>query len=486
MHDLQRHRPLPTTYHQPSRLDEALQLLADGSEHVRPIAGGSDLLLEIARGARTGIEVLVDLSRVAGFDELIDAGDHLQVGCLVTHAQAVASPLVTEHALPLAQACAEIGGPQLRNRATVVGNVVTASPANDTISALLALDAEAEVASLDGTRRVPIAELILGYRQTSLRPGELVTTLRIPKPPPGRQAVFAKAGGRVAQAISTVHAALVLDRDATGAIAVARIALGSVGPTVVRVASAESSLQGSPLTDESIDTAARLATESVTPIDDVRADARYRTELVRVIVARSLRSFLADDPPIVPASGPRLWSVGISGRRAAGRGSIDHVATDLITSRVNGQSTTAPWTDGWTLLDWLRATVDPVTGRPRTGTKEGCAEGECGACTVVMDGMATLACLIPAPVADRAEITTVEGCAEAGALHPLQEAFVARAAVQCGFCTPGFVVAGCQLLHEVRRPEPSDVRLGLSGNLCRCTGYQTMFDAFADAAEAMR
>jgi len=143
---------------------------------------------------------------------------------------------------------------------------------------------------------------------------------------------------------------------------------------------------------------------------------------------------------------------------------------------VNGEQVEAEVWEGESLLFALREHM----GLP--GSKNACEQGECGSCSVLLDGMLVCACLVLAAQADGHEVTTVEGLGTDGALHPVQEAFAATGAVQCGFCTPGLVVATVDLLH--RSPEPSDdeIREALSGNLCRCTGYAKIFDAVRMAA----
>jgi aerobic-type carbon monoxide dehydrogenase small subunit (CoxS/CutS family) len=132
-----------------------------------------------------------------------------------------------------------------------------------------------------------------------------------------------------------------------------------------------------------------------------------------------------------------------------------------------------------TLVEVLRDTLG------FTGTKKSCNEGECGACTVLMDGKPVVSCLVLAVAAQGKEITTIEGLAKGTKLDPLQEAFVKHMAIQCGFCTPGMVMAAKALLDENPMPTPEEVRKAISGNLCRCTGYQQIVDAIIAASEAL-
>jgi len=151
-----------------------------------------------------------------------------------------------------------------------------------------------------------------------------------------------------------------------------------------------------------------------------------------------------------------------------------------IVLRINGKSYTLNVETHRTLVEVLRETLG------FTGTKKSCNEGECGACTVLMDGKPVASCLVLAVAAQGKEITTIEGLNEGEKLHPVQEAFVKHAAIQCGFCTPGMVLAAKALLDENPEPTAKEVRRAISGNLCRCTGYQQIVDAVMAAAAAMR
>lgn len=152
-----------------------------------------------------------------------------------------------------------------------------------------------------------------------------------------------------------------------------------------------------------------------------------------------------------------------------------------IRVRVNGREVEDEVEVRLTLADWLRE------GLGLTGTHLGCEHGVCGACTVLVDGRAVRSCLMLAVQADGAEVRTVEGLAEAdGRLHPLQEAFLEHHALQCGFCTPGFLMTSLAFLQENPEPDEAAIREALSGNICRCTGYQPIVEAVADAAGRLR
>lgn len=144
---------------------------------------------------------------------------------------------------------------------------------------------------------------------------------------------------------------------------------------------------------------------------------------------------------------------------------------------VNGEAVSREIRDDETLLHFLREDLG------LTGTKEGCGEGDCGACTVLVDGMSVNSCLYLAFLADGKSITTIEGIAKDGELSEIQQAFIRHGAIQCGFCSPGMIVSSEYLLSQNPDPTPEEIRRGLSGNLCRCTGYQQMVDAITEVAQ---
>jgi carbon-monoxide dehydrogenase medium subunit len=460
------------TYLQPQSLGDTLALLAAHAGEARIVAGGTDIMVELSRGIHP-TQTLIDITAVPGLRRIGFADGVISLGALTTHNDVVASALCRERALPLAEACWEVGAPQIRTRGTVAGNLVTASPANDTITPLIALDAEVTLLSERGERRLPLREFYLGVRRTALAPDELLREIRFPALGPNQRGRFVKLGLRRAQAISVIDFAVVLTFDGD-TVTEARIALGSLAPTIVRATSAEAHLAGKTLTPDVCAAASALAIESVSPIDDIRGSAGYRLESLRNLLAQTLEELaqpsanagLPEDPVLLDTSPPTRDRLSPGGEPFAG----------VIATCINGRPTELRHSSSCTLLDALRNEAR------LSGTKEGCAEGECGACTVWLDGQAVMACLVPAAQAHNAKITTIEGLAASapdgeGGLHPLQASFVACGAVQCGYCIPGMLMAGAKLLEEKGQPALPEIQIALSGNICRCTGYRKIFDA---------
>ncbi len=458
------------SYHAPGSVDEALALLAHYGDACRVIAGGTDLILELERGVRTQ-GVLVDISRIAALDTIHSGPETLTLGALASHNRVVASPDAVARAFPLARACWLVGAPQIRNRGTVAGNLVTASPANDTITPLWAMDATVTLASrARGERTLPFDAFFQGVRRTALQPDELLVRIDVPALKPTERGTFLKLGLRQAQAISIVNAAVVLD-FAGATVRRARIALGAVAPTILRAAEAEAYLAGRELNRETINRAAELAAAAARPISDIRGSAEYRRDMARVLVSRGLQQLADGTERAGWPEQPVLLRTAPSHEQQPPPYNLQP-----ITFNLNGHPVTLPHAHGKTLLRALREDAG------LTGTKEGCAEGECGACTVWLDGVAVMSCLVPAERTAGCEVVTVEGLAPSGTLHPLQQAFVDAGAVQCGYCTPGLIMSAGMLLQEVAHPTSGQVKEALTGNLCRCTGYYKILEAVDRAA----
>jgi len=314
-------------------------------------------------------------------------------------------------------------------------------------------------------------------RRTVMQPDEWLEEIAFAVPEQGTRSTFFKLALRRAQAISVVNAAVVLEFDGRR-VRRAAITLGAVTPTIVHAEAAEDFLAGKELSPAIVQQAARLAVMAARPIDDLRGSAAYRRDMVAVSVGRCLRALAAGREregypaaPVTLAGGPSRPA-----RAVPHQPMIHDPATPIVTT-VNGVRRTFLGGQDKTLLRLLREDGMLI------GTKEGCAEGECGACTVLLDGMAVMACMVPAPRAHGAEIRTVEGLADGDRLHPLQQAFLDTGAVQCGYCTPGFLMSGAALLEERPHPTRAEVEQAFTGNLCRCTGYYTILEAVERAAQ---
>ncbi len=464
-------------YYSPRSLQEALRLLREHQGRARIIAGGTDIILELERHMRPGITTLIDITRIPGLDQIsLDSEGWIHMGPMVTHNHCSGSRLINERAFALARACWEVGAPQIRNRATVAGNLITASPANDSITPLVAFGGQVNLRSLDAERIVPLNNFYLGVRETVMRPDEIMTDIAFPAVPEGSRSAFFKLGLRRAQAIAIVNIAAVLKLEARS-VSQATITLGAVAPTIIHALEAEEFLVGKQLTPEVMAEAGALAARAAIPIDDVRGSAVYRSAMVRRGTIRLLRSLAAgrerDHYPVNPVM---LWGSTEWHWTRRMPESYQHAAGKPIVTSINGKKYRLELGQDKTLLRLLRENAGLV------GSKEGCAEGECGACTVFLDGMAVMACMVPAPRAHGAEIITVEGLAKDGQLHPIQQAFIDEGAIQCGYCTPGFLMSGAKLLEERSKPNLGEIQQSITGNLCRCTGYYKILSAFERAA----
>jgi CO/xanthine dehydrogenase FAD-binding subunit len=267
----------------PLALDEAVALLASGEW--RPFAGGTDLMVLAAAGKlahRRWVSVL-GLAELRGVEASPDA---VVIGAATTYTQVRRHPVLRAEFPLLCQAAAETGGIAIQNRGTLGGNLANASPAADSPPPLLVYDAELELLSSAGTRRLPYAEFHQGYKQTALRPGELIRAIRLPRRSTGERTpdrwreMFHKVGTRKAQAISKVCLAATLRLD-EGRIADARLALGSVAPAPLRCVATEAVLRGGRPGSELAAAAREALAREIAPIDDFRSTASYRLRVAQ-------------------------------------------------------------------------------------------------------------------------------------------------------------------------------------------------------------
>ncbi len=296
----------------------------------------------------------------------------------------------------------------------------------------------------------------------------------MPKPQPDTGSAFIKIT-RVQADLAKVSVAAVVTRVGNQVLD-CKLAFGSVAPTVIRATEAEEFLKGQTFSSELALKAGEIAMEQVSPIDDVRSTAWYRRKVVRalthdVLVAAWERANGHGAAPVT-----EVESETVPDRASASEALV--VEPDervLIRLHVNGEEHHVWVAPNELLLNVLREKLEI------TGPKYGCGIGECGACTVLLDGRPALACLTLALAADGKRVLTVEGMgADDGTLHPLQESFLEHQAFQCGYCTPGMLMMSKTLLDEIPAPNEDDVREFLRGNRCRCTGFASIVRAVLD------
>jgi len=289
-------------YAQPASLDQAIALLQRGGRDACVLAGGTDLLVQIKENIRRPAQV-VDIKCIPGMDDFaFDPEQGLRLGALVTTRAVETSEVVQRHYASLARAATDFASIQVRNRATIVGNVCRASPSADTLPPLIADRATLLVQGPDGQRWISLEDFCQGPGRTALRPDEIVTHLLVPPPPPHTGKVYLKHGRRAQMELATVGVAVTLTlqecwgRFANPAYRCKEVAvvLAAVAPTPLRARAAEARLRGESLTEEAIAAAAEAAAEECRPIGDVRASADYRREMVRVLVRRALEQAMEE------------------------------------------------------------------------------------------------------------------------------------------------------------------------------------------------
>ena len=463
-------------YYNVTSIEKALEILNQYPDRAKLVAGATDLLIEFEKGLRKNVDVLVDISRIEGLNQItLDEEQNIHIGPLVTHNDCASSKLIQERALPLAQAAWEVGSPQIRNRGTIVGNLVTASPANDTITPLMALNAKLLIKSIDGQRVVTLKEFYLGVRKTTLKPNECIVDVFFPALKPSKKGYFIKFALRRAQAISLVNVAVICEFDGDK-VKEAKITLGAVSPTIIHAEEAEYFLKNKELNEDVINQTAIIAQKCARPISDIRGSSSYRKTMVKVITKRALFSILDINTNSNLPKEPVLLDDQKSETKLT-EDKIHGEQLDPISTIINGKIYEFENCYNKTLLDLIREDAKLI------GSKEGCAEGECGACTIFLDGKAVMACMVPSARAHQASIITIEGIQNSGAKHLVQDLFIEEGAVQCGYCTPGFIMSAVKLLEEKPTPSQLEIRHAISGNLCRCTGYYKIISAIEKASK---
>ena len=409
-------------YDRPETLTDALAILARAPRTL--LAGGTDLYPATSAPELAG--PVLDLAGLGELAGIARRDGHLRIGACTPWA-AIRDAAPPPACDALRAAAAEVGGVQIQNAGTIGGNLCNASPAADGVPPLLVARRRGRARRPrrpppPPPRRLPPA----APRATARRPDEILTAVLLPEASLAGRSAFLKLGARAYLVISIAMVAVRL-AVADGRVTAAALAVGACGPVATRLPSLEARLTGAPADARLpglVDTAAVAA--ALRPIDDVRATAAYRAEAAAELLRRALAA---------SGLGVKLHRPGL-GFTLNGR----PAAFDAPPTR--------------RLSELLREDAG------LTGTKVGCDAGDCGACTVLLDGEPVCACLTPAARAAGRRVTTVEGLAADGALSRLQAAFLRHGAAQCGICTPGMLMAATALLARVERPSEAEVAAG--------------------------
>jgi carbon-monoxide dehydrogenase medium subunit len=457
-------------------IDEAVGLLSE--DGTLPLAGGTDLMV-LMRADKVRPTTLVDLESL-GLRYIRSDAKHIKIGALTTVTDLLSLNIEQGEFNCLLEAAASFGAVQCRNMATVGGNLCSAVPSADLAPPLLALDASVIIASRAGTEKVPLEQFFRGPKQTILKEGEILCEIEFPISAQRTGTSFLKLGRRQAITLAVVNTACSLTLSAdSGVIESCRIALGAVAPTPMHARQAEEMLLGQEPSEAMMDAAGLQAAEESSPISDLRATAEYRREATRVLVKRGLISAWQRAKSSRLRSENNQQTVDQEFDQVLdpfSQKGTEPVPVDLI---INDRAVQLRIQPQELLLDVLRDRLE------LRGTKAGCGTGECGACTVLLDGRPINACLFPAYRARGRQITTIEGLGTPADLHPLQQAFISHGAVQCGYCAPGLLLSGLALLEENSDPSEQEIRTAIAGNICRCTGYVKIVNATQAASREM-
>ena len=506
-------------------VEDAVRLLQEHPE-AQIIAGGSDVLVQIREGKRAGKELV----SIYGIDAMrgvtLDEEGAIRIGSLTSFSHIAASPIIREFIPVLGEAVSLVGGPQIRNIGTIGGNTCNGVTSADSASTLVAWDAVVELTGPEGVRRVPLPEFYIKAGKVDLRPGEIQTAILIPKAAyEGYTGNYIKYAMREAMDIATLGCSVNVSlSDDKKTIRDVRIAYGVAGPVPMRAPTAEARAKGREVTAETIKAFAEAVLEDIHPRDSWRAAKAFRehiaVEMAKRALTKSIELARASGKPQSTKASEQFPGAVLSGSEDAQATAarlnnpeapcVDSTQRPEVSPRpealhapvsrnpegsLERGDRKAPRNQEAPRYKLIRCTIN---GKPReamidvrasltdllrndfrlTSVKKGCEVGECGACNVLVDGECFNSCIYLAVWADGRDILTLEGLeGPNGELSDIQQAFIDEAAVQCGFCTPGAIMSAVEILNEGRELSDEEIRIRMSGHLCRCTGYENIMRA---------
>ena len=452
-------------FFEPVTIEEAVQLVDKFGDRARVLAGGTDLFV-MMKVERISPDVIISLHKISGLDQIqIDKNGDVSIGALTTILALRDHPVIKRHYEALSKACHTFSALQVETMGTVGGNICNGSPAADSVPALLVLGAVAEIQGPQGSRGLPLEEFFLGPGLTALKRGEILVSITLPKPSEKMVSDYVKVA-RIAADLAKASLGITLVRSGN-TIVDCRVAAGSVAPTPRRLYQVEEVLVGQTYSQVLVNEAGRLAGEEISPISDARSTSWYRRQVIDVMLRDLLERAWQSAGDAVVSEPDGYVSLPVQDLPSAVESkNYEQGKKHAITLNVNGNSYPVQVYPNELLMNVLREHLS------LTGTKYGCGIGECGACTVLIDGVPKFSCLTLAIDAVGKEVTSIEGLQGLnGELDPIQQAFIDHAAFQCGYCTPGIIMALKGLIKDNPHPNEEEVRDALKGNRCRCTGY---------------
>jgi len=449
----------------PTTITEASSELARLGDQARIYAGGAELLL-LLRHKLIQADTLVNIKRIAELNRIAWEGDVLRIGATVTHHRLEKDPWVREHLPILASAEPQVANIRVRNQGTLGGNLCFNDPHSDPGTVLLVYEATVTVAGPRGERRIPLSDFLVGMYATALEADELLTEVVVPPLPPGWTGAYLRIHRLQRPTLGVAAAA----RRQNGSIEKVRLAVGCVGPKAERLTELEAKLRGTTLAEalRVIEDEKSYLKQLLQPVDDLLGSADYKLYMTRVLLSRALEQ-AADKRPGESSSPSNDLNGSNDLNELDSRPITMHALktpqTFDLSLTINGK----PWKGQVpveeTLLEFVRARLG------LTGTKRSCESQVCGACTVLVDNQAISSCNTLAFEAHGKSVLTIEGLAAGEQLDPLQEAFIRNVGAQCGYCTPGQIMAAKALLLENPTPTRDQIAEWLSGNTCRCGAY---------------
>jgi carbon-monoxide dehydrogenase medium subunit len=446
----------------PTTVAEASGELSRLGESSKLYAGGAELVL-LMRNGMVHPDYLIDIKGIADLNPIAWDGRALTLGACATHHNIERDPSVRRYLPALAYAESQVANVRVRAQGTLGGNLCFSDPHSDPGTALLIYEAKATVANGKALRQMPLEEFLVGMYVTALEPDELLVDVRAQPLPQGWSSAYLRVHRYQRPTLGVAAAAKV----SNGRIEEARLAVGCVNPKPERLRDLESALRGMSVGDAEriIRERKSYLRETLQPVDDLLGSSDYKLYMTQVLLTRVLEQ----------AARGKDESEKMKAEKSESKHKTENSKPKALNSKpmekfqlsltVNGQAWQGEIPVEETLLDFLRGR------RQLTGTKRSCESQVCGACTVLVDNLPVSSCSYLAFEAHGKSVTTIEGLAVGEQLDPLQQGFIRNLGAQCGYCTPGQLMASKALLLEKPSPSREEIAEWLRGNICRCGAY---------------